>query len=126
MDGWGNAAALRDADRGSRAGRLRQGRSRRLPPRRAVTTPWDCLGLLPGGGRAGAPGASFGERAAPDWGTISTPLPSQAWPGRAEPSSMLLDDGQRSVYRQFRRQGPAEDGTHDPPAWGNPPPGVPS
>ena len=26
-----------------------------------VTTPWACLGMLPGGGRAGAPGASFGE-----------------------------------------------------------------
>jgi hypothetical protein len=118
-----NAAPIRGSDRGSRTGRLREGRLRRLPSRRAVTTPWDCLGLLPGGGRAGAPGASFGERAAPGWGIISTPLPSQAWPGRAKPSSMLLDDGQRSVYRQFRRQGPAEDGSHDPRPGGEPAPG---
>jgi hypothetical protein len=36
MDGWGNAAALRDADRGSRGGRLREDRLRRLPPCRAA------------------------------------------------------------------------------------------
>jgi hypothetical protein len=31
---------------------------------------------------------------------------------------MLRADSERSVYRPFRHQGPAGDGSHDPPALG--------
>ena len=84
-----------------------------------VGLPWAAArrwpGRCPWGVFRGKSGAGLGDNL--------DAAPLQAWPGRAKPSSMLLDDGQRSVYRQFRRQGPAEDGSHDPRPGGEPAPG---
>jgi hypothetical protein len=100
-----------------------------------VTIPWACFGLLPDDGRAGAP---FGKGAAPGWGKLSTPLPTQSV---ARPDvnfhagsnstrqrstkchPQIIASALASRFGFYGCQGPAGAGSHDPPAWGGPAPG---